>query len=217
VTAVSRRSLLLGAAAVAALPLVTRSQMAMAAEGGAIAWDKATVPAIYPERVLGDANAPVAIIEYSSLTCPHCAHFHTDTLPQLKKDFIDSGKARLVVRDFPLDQLALAAALIARSAPKDMFFPYIEALFAHQEMWARAENPAEALTQLAVLAGMPPETVETALKNKDLLQAIVDVRSAGHDAYGIDSTPSFVVDGVKHSGALSYEVFADLINKAAKG
>jgi protein-disulfide isomerase len=182
-----------------------------------VAWDTATIPAAYPERVLGDPKAPVAIIEYSSLTCPHCAHFHTDTLPQLKTDFLDAGKAYLVVRDFPLDNLALAAAMIARSAPKETFFPFTEALFANQSTWSRAENPLEALTQLAVLAGMSPDIVTQAMGNEELHQAIVDVRTSAHDVYKIDSTPSFVIDGVKHAGSLPYDEFASLIHTATKG
>lgn len=218
-TLVSRRSVMVGAAAVAALPVVGGSFGARAAEATEakklIAWDRATIPAIYPERVLGDPTAPVAIIEYSSLTCPHCAHYHVETLPKVQKDFIDTGKAYLVMRDFPLDQLSLAASLIARSAPEDRFFPLLEALFAQQETWARAENPAKALTQLAMLGGMTKDSIDAAMKNTDLLQAIVDVRSDANKTYNIDSTPSFVIAGVKHAGALTYEAFADLIAKAS--
>jgi protein-disulfide isomerase len=208
---------MLGAAAVAALPVMGRSFEVRAADAAekVVPWDRATMPAIYPERVLGNPSAPVAIIEYSSLTCPHCAHFHEETLPKLKADFIDTGKACLVVRDFPLDQLALAAALLVRSAPEDRFFPLLEALFAQQSNWARAENPAKALTSLAMLGGMSKDSIDAAMKNTDLLQAIVDVRSEGNKVYEVDSTPSFVVAGVKHAGALSYDAFADLIAKAS--
>ena len=90
------------------------------------------------ERVLGNPDATVELIEYSSLTCPHCASFHKETLGQVKKEFIDTGKVKLVYRDFPLDGLALRGAMLARCAPEGRYFAYLETLFHNQDAWTRA-------------------------------------------------------------------------------
>lgn len=98
------------------------------------------------DKVLGDRDAPVTMIEYSSLTCPHCAHFHTDVLPRIKKEYIDTGKVKLVLRDFPLNQPALIAAQIAHCVPEDRYFGFVSVLFETQAAWAISEDPAAALS-----------------------------------------------------------------------
>lgn len=213
---VSRRSLLMGTAALAAAPLVLSAARPVRAADVAVPWDKATIPAAYPERAMGKADAPVTMIEYSSLTCPHCAHFEVETLPRLKTDFIDTGKMQLIMRDYPLDKLALAAAMMARHAPEPMFFKLMSVLFENQVKWATADDPGAALRQYGILSGMSGDQVDAALQDKALLQAIMDVRKNASDVYGIDSTPSFVINGDMHAGALGYDAFADLINKAAQ-
>src|SRR6478735_6633041 len=106
------------------------------------------------ESAIGDATAPVTIIEYSSLTCPHCAAFHTQTLPELTKRYIDTGKVRLVLRDFPLDETALKASVIAHCAGPERVPEFVEVFFTRQQSWARAADPVQALTQLARLGGL---------------------------------------------------------------
>ncbi|MEO1016868.1 MAG: thioredoxin domain-containing protein, partial [Pseudomonadota bacterium] len=106
------------------------------------------------ERILGDPNAPVEIIEYSSLTCPHCASFHTDTLPSIKEDYIDTGKAKLVMRDFPLNEPAVKAAVVAHCAGDERYFRFLDALFKNQMTWAQTADVDTALVQFAKLGGL---------------------------------------------------------------
>ncbi|HYP38382.1 MAG TPA: thioredoxin domain-containing protein, partial [Stellaceae bacterium] len=101
------------------------------------------------DRILGNPEAPITIVEYASLTCPHCAHFANDVLPEIKKDWIDTGKAKLVLRDFPLDEPALRAAMIARCAPPDRYYAFADTFFAAQEKWVRSPDYREALARLA--------------------------------------------------------------------
>ena len=166
------------------------------------------------DKVLGSADAPVTIIEYASLTCPHCAKFHANTLPKLKADWIDSGKAKLVYRDFPLDGAALAAAVIAHCAPPDRYFPILGMFFERQSEWAVEGQWRERLTQLAGIAGMDKGTVDACLDDEARKTAIVQRAEEAQAKYAIDSTPTFIVNGRKMSGALPIEDFARVIQEA---
>lgn len=188
----------------------------VAAPGPALAEaaDKVTVPEGFPERTLGDPKAPVTIYEYSSLTCPHCANFHTDTLPALKERFIDTGMAKLVYRDFPLDRLSLVGHLMARCAPEPLYFRLMDVLFAQQREWTGAKNPVQAMMQYARLAGMSDAAIDACLKNEDLLTQIQSIQDQAQKAYGINSTPSFVIDGQVLAGNQSVDTFAKAIEGA---
>ena len=166
------------------------------------------------ERVLGDPDAPVTIIEYSSLTCPHCAAFHTGTLPAIKERYIETGQAKIVYRDFPLDQNALNAAVIAHCAGEDRYFAFLEAMFASQDRWARSSNPTESLIQLAGLGGMPREQAEACLADDAMLDAVLQMRLDGQAEFDIASTPSFVINGQLVSGNRSVDEFATVIEAA---
>lgn len=168
---------------------------------------------IAEDKILGNPDAPVTIIEYASLTCPHCAHFHTETLPQLKSDWIDTGKARLVYRDFPLDGAALAAAAIAHCAPPDRYFPIVGLFFERQSEWAVEGEWRERLTHLAGIAGMDRAAVDACLADEARKNAIVQRAEAAQATYAIDSTPTFIVNGRKLSGALPIEDFAKTIQE----
>lgn len=154
---------------------------------------------------IGRADAPVTIIEYASLTCPHCARFHIDTVAAIKKDYIDTGKVRLVYRDFPLDHVALSASMIARCSGRDSFFGFLETFFASQASWARAENPVDALSRIARLGGMSDGAVQECLKNQTVMDAVVKQRLEGERIYAITSTPTIIVNGGKFSGGLGAE------------
>jgi len=169
---------------------------------------------IVKERLLGDPDAPVTIIEYSSLTCPHCAAFHTNTLPAIKERFIETGQAKLVYRDFPLDQNALNAAVIAHCAGEDRYFAFLEAMFASQDRWARSSNPTESLVQLAGLGGMPREQAEACLADDAMLDAVLQMRLDGQAEFDIASTPSFIINGQMVSGNRSVDEFATVIEAA---
>ncbi|WP_337996916.1 thioredoxin domain-containing protein [Oleispirillum naphthae] len=178
----TRRSLLAASAASAALCLLPRAA-------------RAAGPARLADLSLGRDGAPVTILEYSSYTCPHCATFHIETRPWLVKTYVDTGRARMVFSDFPLDGVAMAASMLVHSAPKATAAALSEALFSEQRHWAAAQNPREALTQLAALAGMSAKAVETALADKELFQALMDQREKAEKDYGVDSTPTLVING----------------------
>lgn len=200
-----KRRYLLGTAALAValgLPL-----------GASLAQDAASLPEV-TDQVLGDPAAPVTIIEYSSLTCPHCAAFHTDTLPALKERFIDTGQAKLIARDFPLDQSALNAAVIAHCAGPDRYFAFLDALFASQSRWARSDDPRESLIQLAGLGGLPRDKAEACLASEAMQDAVLQVRLDGQEEFQISSTPSFIINGEMMTGNQSIDEFATLIEAA---
>lgn len=166
------------------------------------------------EMVLGKADAPVTMVEYSSLGCPHCAAFHRDTLPQIKKDYIDTGKVRLVYQDFPLGTAALAASMVARCAGPKKFFGFIEILFKSQASWAQSQNPMQAITKIARFGGLSETDVQSCLKRQPLLESIRKGALAGQETYKINSTPSFVIGDTLISGAEPFEVFKKALDKA---
>ena len=155
--------------------------------------------------IIGEASAPVTIIEYASLTCPHCARFHNQVVPGLKKELIESGKVRLVYRDFPLDQLAMAGSLLARCAGRDRYFAFLDVLFRDQARWARSQDPVQALSQIARLGGMGKEKFESCLKDKKLQEVILKKRLDGSQKYQVNSTPTLIINGKKYSGGLTLD------------
>jgi protein-disulfide isomerase len=166
------------------------------------------------DYVLGNAEAPVTIIEYASLTCPHCAAFDRDTLPKIKENWIDTGKAKLVFRDFPLDGWALRAAMVARCAPPERYFGFIDALFQSQDVWARAANPQAALGRLAKLGGISDDRFQSCMKDEKLADTVAAERLAAEKQYGVESTPTFFVNGVKLVGEQSYADFDKALTAA---
>ncbi|BAI75351.1 DsbA oxidoreductase (plasmid) [Azospirillum sp. B510] len=170
------------------------------------------------ERVLGDPKAPVTILDYSSMTCPHCAHFHAEILPKIKEAYIDTGKVKLVFRDFPFDQAALSASMLAHCAPVERYFPLTDVLFKSQPTWSRAADPAKALAQYGKLAGMSQETIDACFANKELADAILNSRLTGQNQYKVEATPTFILnDGkVRIEGAQPFEAFAKEIDKLLK-
>ncbi len=163
------------------------------------------------ERVLGDPNAPVEIIEYSSLTCPHCASFHTDTLPTIKENYIDTGKARLVMRDFPLNEPAVKAAVVAHCAGDERYFRFLDALFKNQATWAQASDIDAALVQFAKVGGLSEEATRACLADEAMEAAVLESRLEGASEYGVNSTPTFVVNGEVVRGTMGPEEFVELI------
>lgn len=169
------------------------------------------------ERVLGDPNAPITILEYSSLTCPHCASFHANTLPQLKKDYIDTGKAKLVFRDFPFDRAALQASMLARCSNPERYFGFLDVLFKSQNKWAGASDPAQALAQTGKLAGVGDQQFKECLANEALANKLIERRLEAEQKYQVQSTPTFVImrgDTIeKVVGAQPIAEFARVIDK----
>jgi protein-disulfide isomerase len=164
------------------------------------------------EQILGDPDAPVTIIEYASLTCPHCAQFHTEVLPELKERYIDPGKIRLIYRDFPLDQMALTAAALAHCAGPERYFSMLDVLFETQSNWARADDSVTALKRLGKLGGLTEEKMQACLSDQELTDGILQTRLEGQNQYDIGSTPTFVIDGKTYSGSLDVEGFSELLD-----
>ncbi len=161
--------------------------------------------------ILGMDTAPITVIEYASLTCPYCAQFHQNALPIIKKDFIETGKIRYVFRDFPLDQLALSGAMIAQCAGRDRYFAFIDALFSQQSNWARDAKPFAALSRIARLGGLSQAKFDKCIKDKDIADAILKKRLDGDKIFGINSTPTIIINGKRFSGGLSIEQFKAVI------
>jgi protein-disulfide isomerase len=172
-------------------------------------------PQLSPDdRILGKADAPVTIFEYASLTCPHCADFEKEVLPKIKADWIDTGKAKLVFRDFPLDGSALKAAMVARCAPPERFYGFIDVLFAQQRSWATGGDPAPVLERLAKLGGMGIDKFDACMKDDALQNKILAGRLAAANDYKVESTPTFFINGKTVVGVLPDEI-VDAIKSAA--
>jgi len=183
----------------------------------AASFGQAPGPTVTPQdHVLGKKDAPITIIEYASLTCPHCAEFDRDTLPKIKENWIDTGKAKLVFRDFPLDRLALKAAMLARCAPPDRYFAFIDTLFQTQRTWELASNPEQELERIAKLGGISDEQFKKCMADEKLADAVTASRYTAEKDYGVDSTPTFFINGVKMNpnGAQPYDVFNKVLTAA---
>jgi protein-disulfide isomerase len=145
--------------------------------------------------VMGSNDAPITIIEYASMTCPHCAHVHETVLPQVKQNYIDKGLVRFVFREFPLDQLALAAAVLTRCVPKESYHPFLSTLFAQQRNWAIAEDVRGALKEISSRAGLNDAAFEACLQNRTEAEAVIKSRDQGLKEYCVGGTPTTIMNG----------------------
>ncbi|MDO8878431.1 MAG: thioredoxin domain-containing protein [Pseudolabrys sp.] len=176
-------------------------------------------PGALPEMVMGDAKATVTVIEYASMTCSHCATFAEKTFPEFKKRYVDTGKVRYIFREFPLDQLAAAAFMLARCSAEtdsDKYFTFVDTMFRQQRVWA-VEKPLPPLLALAKQAGFTQATFDACLTNQKLLEGIEAVRNRGAEKFKVQSTPSFFINGTLYAGALSIEDMAKHIDPLLKG
>jgi len=167
------------------------------------------------DRVLGKQDAPITIVEYASLTCPHCADFDKETLPKIREKWIDTGKAKLIFRNFPFDKPALQAALIAACAPGDRYFNFVDVLFQQQRQWATAQDPTAALTRIAKLGGMSDQQAHSCLADKEMENKIVAGRLAAEKDLGVNSTPTFFINGKKLLGAQEFAKFDEALQQAS--
>jgi protein-disulfide isomerase len=200
--------------------MLTRRRNLLAAVAGATLAQGIGLPVVAraddltrAERSIGKADAKYTVNEYFSLTCTHCAAFAAETMPKVKSDFIATGKVRWVFHDYPLDQIALLAAQVARYLPVDRYEPFVDALFATQDRWAfaREANHTEELWKTAGLAGMSRATFDKAVADDELKNWIVQQRQIATDKWQIDSTPSFVINGTKYAGEMSIDAFRKLV------
>ena len=169
-------------------------------------------PVGLPDLALGPADAKVTVVEYASMTCGHCAHFTKDVWPEFKKKYVDTGKVRYIFREFPLDNLAAAASMLARCAGGDKALPLIEVMFEKQQEWAFGEgNPVPRLFEIAKQAGFTQESFDKCLTDQKLLDDITAGRTRASDVFGVQSTPSFYINGKKLDGGPTLDKFDAMI------
>jgi len=166
----------------------------------------------FEDVVLGDPNAPVTVIEYASMTCPHCAAFHANTLPELKKQYIDTGKVKYIMRAFPLDNLAAAAFMLARCVDNDKYYPFVDMLFEKQSQWANSSDPLSELRQITKVAGFTEAKFDRCIRDQEALDYIQQVRDTGNQQYDIRSTPTLIINGQKLEGNRSFSALQDVID-----
>ncbi|WP_416408283.1 DsbA family protein [Agrobacterium rosae] len=216
---ITRRNLLGGvalAAVAAALPFALTPSVALAQDlpesSGNVDMAAVMKPGPLPDRGLGDVNAPVKIVEYMSMTCPHCAHFHNTTFDEIKKKYIDTGKVYFVIREFPFDPRAAAAFMLARCAPEQQYYPFVSMLFKQQQSWATAQDARAALLQMSKMAGFSQETFEACLTNQKLLDDVNATMQRGATEFGVNSTPTFIINGKRYAGDMSVENMSALVD-----
>lgn len=168
-------------------------------------------PGALADKQLGKDDAKVTIVEYASMTCPHCAHFAETTFPDLKTKYIDTGKARYILREFPFDPSAEAGFMLARCA-KDNYFPMVDVLFRQQANWVGVPNTKDALLQISKLAGFTQESFEACLTDQKLLDDVRSVQKRGANEFKVDSTPTFFINGKTYKGAMSIEEMSAIID-----
>jgi protein-disulfide isomerase len=165
------------------------------------------------ERVLGKPTAPVTVIEYVSLTCPHCANFHKQLFPRMKQEYIDTGRVRYIVREFPIGRTAGTAAIVNRCAPEDKYFFLLGQFLTRQPEWVSQEVRPDAIFAVAKSSGMSRETFDKCLSNQPIIDGLTEVKQRGRQ-FGVIGTPTFFINGRKAQGAVTYDEIKALIEQA---
>ncbi|WP_330084119.1 DsbA family protein [Methylocystis iwaonis] len=202
----SRRRLIVAAGAM----LLAGPALADKAPAGKVSVEELMAPNALPDIVEGDANAPVTIVEYASMTCSHCAAFHHEVYPALKKNYIDAGKAKFILREFPLDPLATAAFMLARELG-DKRDAVVDLLFAQQKNWAFVDKPLDGLASVLKQAGLSQDKFEAVLKDQALYEKVNAVRTRANEKFGVNSTPTFFINGDKYTGEITIDDFGKII------
>lgn len=170
-----------------------------------------------PDIPIGSKDAPVTIVEYASMTCAHCAGFYATTYPDLKSEYIDTGKVRFILREFPLDPLAAAGFMLARCAGDDKRNAIVDLLFAQQKNWAFTNKPLESLAAILKQTGMSQATFDACLKNQDLYNKIAEVHDHAEEKFGVRATPTFFINGKRENGEIPPGDLPKLIDPLLKG
>ncbi|MBU3889430.1 MULTISPECIES: DsbA family protein [Methylosinus] len=203
------------AAAASAVLGLSAPAFADKAPSGKVPVEELMAPNALPDIVEGKADAPVTIVEYASMTCSHCAAFHKDVYPTLKKNFIDTGKAKFILREFPLDPLATAAFMLARNAGEKRD-AVVDLLFAQQKNWAFVDKPLDGLANVLKQTGLGQEKFEATLKDQQLYENVSKVRDRAAEKFGINSTPTFFINGERYSGEIPAADFDKILSEKAK-
>jgi protein-disulfide isomerase len=193
------RRLLMGALAAAILSLSTAAGSAQGVNVGDL-----HTPGQLGEKALGPSDAKVTVVEYASMSCPHCAHFDATTFDAFKLKYVDSGKVRYIFREFPLNAPAFAVAMVARCAPADKYFDIVHTYFRSQDKWLTSSNLKAAVLDIAKTFGFTQQSFDACVSNQALFDAISAVRDRG-SSFGVQATPTFFINGKKFEGALSLE------------
>ncbi len=210
------------ASAGAAQPSPTQEQQPAAAAGqpaqpGAAAGKpapEANADYALGDIALGDPDAPLTVYEYASFTCPHCANFHTETFPEFKEKYIDTGKVRFILREVYFDQYGLWASMVARCGGEQGFYPLADAFLDTQSAWTRAPDIGHAIQQVGRRAGLPAERLQQCLSDREFAKQLLDTYQDNREADEVQSTPTFVINGEKHSGEMNFEDFSALLDAA---
>ena len=211
---ISRRAMLLAGGAVAigallpAFPVFAQRKPATNVD---VSVDDLMKPGELPDQVIGSADARVTVVEYASMTCGHCTAFHKTVFPTLKTKYVDTGKVRFIMREFPLDDLAAAGSMLSRCAGNGdtaKSLDMMSILFEKQEDWAfTRSNPVPKLFEIAKQAGFTQESFDKCLTDQKLLENITAIRGRASDKFGVNSTPTFFINGKKLTGGPSLESF----------
>jgi protein-disulfide isomerase len=205
----SRRSLMLSAAALAASSMPAFAQDAPKVD----LTDLLTAPA-EGEMSLGVDTAKVTIIEYASASCPHCAAFANEQFGKLKTEYIDTGKVKFIFREFPHNDQAMAAFMVARCSPKEKYFPLMDVYFKTQQKWV--PDAYNQLKDIAKQSGMTEVDFEACLKNEKVAKGIFDVRKKAEESYGVTGIPSFFINGVAYAGERKFEPMKEALDALLK-
>jgi protein-disulfide isomerase len=215
----TRRQFLLAASSLALAAALMGGGLELFSRG-ALAQSVAEADLMQPgplgDEVLGDDKAPVTIIEYASMTCPHCAHFALTTFPQLKEKYIDTGKVKYILREFPFDPVAAGAFMLARCAGgKDKYYAMVDLLFRTQATWA-VDHPLQPMLATVKQAGFTEDSFKACLANQKVLDGIEWVRNRAADKFKVGSTPTFFINGQMQVGAMTFEDMQKLIDPLIK-
>lgn len=190
--------------------------------GASRAWSNTLVdqaellkPGPLPEQIFGDANAPITVVEYASLTCHHCENFHKTVWPDLKKKYVDTGKVRFIIREFPLDPLAMGGFMLARCSTN--WYAVVDLLYQTADSWAHSKTPVEVLAQTMRQTGMNRDAFESCLRNQKLMDNLEQVRQRGAQAFNITSTPTFFINGRRQAGAFTLAEFDSIVEPILAG
>lgn len=220
------KAIIAGAAAILVLVLGYLGYLFLAPDGDAAEGARAPDTAFEKELLVagplgdmtkGDPDAPVTVIEYASLTCNHCADFTINTLPKLKEAYIDTGKVYYILRDFPFDPIATAGFMLSHCAGPDRYFGFVDTLFERQAQWAFTQTPMEDLKAIGRQGGFSEERFDQCMKDQRIFDHVKEVATRGAKTFGVRSTPTFFINGEKVEGAIPWNEFEPLIEKALAG